>query len=111
MAMTTGSFRKKLEKIRQLESDLRGYKEKCHLYETLVLADSLSSEERDYAEMKADYYQYACLHTIARIRELKNELSDICNVQAFGYDSPCVMDDSYYDRKFRTDGYFNGIRL
>lgn len=111
MAMTTVSFKKKLEEVKQLESDLRGYKEKKHVYETLLMTDKLSDEEYNYANMKADYYQHAFNYTCDRLRQLKTELRDICNVDAFGYDSPCAMDDSYYDRKLKTNGYLVGIKL
>lgn len=111
MGMTTVSFKKKLEEIKTLESKLRDYKQKKHVYETLLLTDNLSDEEYDYANMKADYYQHAFTCTCIRLREIKTELRNICNVDAFGYDSPCIMNDSYYDKKFKADGYLVGIRL
>lgn len=111
MGMTTVIFKKKREEIKTLESKLRDYKQKKRAYETLLLTDNLSDEEYEYANMKADYYQHAFTYTCIRLREIKTELHDNCNVDAFSYDSPCIMDDRYYEKKFKADGYLVGIRL
>lgn len=111
MTARTGSLKCKLEKIRKLEADVRDYKEKKELYESMLTSGSLNDEEYDYAKMKADYYQHAFGHSCDELREMKIELRKDCNVDAFGYDSPGIVDDSYYEKMFKNYGYLVGIRL
>lgn len=109
--MKTVNYNRKLENIKQLEAKVKYYKEMKDYYETLFMNCDLNNPDIARIERDMKYYQVRFKDSLMILRELKIELRDICNVDAFGYDCPCRLDDSYYEKKFKHDGYLVGIRL
>lgn len=111
MAMTTVSLKQKMEQVRELEADVKYYKAQKDLYELHYQNGIVQDERGMNVETLMRRYRNAYEYSIERLRLYKLELDKICNMEAFGYDSPILLDESWYEKQFKQNGYFIGIRL
>ena len=96
--------------LRDLEARVKNLKINKEYYEDLFenigICERTAQIEK---EMKWARVRYD--RAVNDLREYKVSLRELYNMDAFGYDSPCNMDDQYYEKKFRQDGYLNGIKF
>ena len=112
MAMTTKSIYENMARIERVEEKLKYYESKMKFYKNeLKHYEYMDAVEYSFVERRAFEYERKFAATCAELREMKIELRGKYNLDAYGYDSPGLVDDSYYEKKFKTDGYFVAIKF
>ena len=111
MARPNLFLRTQLEKLVKMEEDVKRYKKLKDLYETMYYEGIEYDDGRRRVFDMLVIYRRAFDNSVDELNEYKSKLDKIVNLDAFSRDYTDVLDDDYYDRQFKQNGYIIGIRL
>ena len=111
MAMTNSCLKKQMDSIKEYENRVKHYKELKDLYEELFNQGIMLDDKRRNVEHMMRRYRAEYDASVKNLHLYKMELNNTYNVDAFGYDTPILLDDSYYEKRFKQHGCFVGIKF